>query len=47
VSDERFSRNASLGDYTTVKLLDGDAFRREIGFLVCGTERLNRCPFTL
>jgi hypothetical protein len=47
VAGERFSRIDSFGDHAAVKPFDGDASRREVGFLVCGTERLYRSPFAV
>jgi hypothetical protein len=47
VTVERFPRVASLRDHPAVKLFDGDAIGREVGFLIWGTKRLNRRPFAV
>ena len=33
--------------YASIKFFDGDAVRREVGFLVLRAKRLHRCPLTL
>jgi hypothetical protein len=47
VPGERVARVDSFTYYTAVKLFDGNALRREIGFLVGRAKRLHRCPFVL
>jgi hypothetical protein len=47
MAGERFSWADPFGDHAAVKLFDGDALPREIGSLVCRTERLYGSPFAL